>query len=301
MIIYQLNRISFSVVMNLFCLTMFGCAVGPYITTPASVPTITINTVPNGADISIQGNYVGISPLAVTAPANYTGMEPMKIEARLEGYESKEVLFGDYHPPVAEVLTRPSNIFLADPIPVGTKTIPAYYTFRNSITIKLYPKDGSPIHIKTAEEYLQSASTYFDQGNSSQAISDLTKAIEINPKFVQAYNNRGFAYAAQNNLTQAASDFTKAIEIDPKNADLYHSRGYIYTKQSNFTQAISDFTKAIEIDPKLAKAYHSRGKNYFNIKEYDLAWADVHRAEALGYTIPPEFLAELKKTTGKDK
>ena len=78
--------------------------------------------------------------MVINAPWNYTGTEPIKIEARLAGYEAKEVLFGDYHPPVAEVLTRPSNVFLGDPIPVGTKTIPAYYTYSNSVLIKLYPK-----------------------------------------------------------------------------------------------------------------------------------------------------------------
>lgn len=75
------------------------------------------------------------------APPNYTGTEPIKIEARLEGYEAKEVLFGDYHPPVDEVLTRmvesSTMIYRA---PVGTKTIPAYYTYGNTVTIKLYPK-----------------------------------------------------------------------------------------------------------------------------------------------------------------
>ena len=80
--------------------------------------------------------------MVITAPPNYAGNEPMKIEASLEGYEPKEVLFGDYHPPKDEILTRPSNIFLGDPIPVGTKTIPAFYTFRNEINIKLQPKSG---------------------------------------------------------------------------------------------------------------------------------------------------------------
>jgi len=135
------DRIISSVGMISFCFTIFGCATGPTGPTVAPpTPTITINTVPSGADISIQGNYIGKSPLVITAPPNYTGNEPIKIEARLEGYETKEVSLGDYHPPTDEVLTRPSNIFLADPIPVGTKTIPAYYTFRNSIDIKLYPK-----------------------------------------------------------------------------------------------------------------------------------------------------------------
>ena len=123
------------------CLTLFGCAVATGPTVAAPPPTITINTIPSGADISIQGNYIGISPVVIPAPANYTGTEPIKIETRLEGYEPKEVAFGDFHPAQDVVLKKMvesySMIYSA---PAGTKTIPAYYTYRNSIDIKLYPK-----------------------------------------------------------------------------------------------------------------------------------------------------------------
>lgn len=144
------------VFLGLIAALMSGCAVGPDIAQPP--PTITINTIPSGADISIQGNYIGKSPVSIPAPSvsdtskygvgspvitKYTGTEPIKIEASLEGYETKNVSFGDYHPPTDEVLTRmvetESMIYRA---PVGTKTIPAFYTFRNEINIKLQPKSG---------------------------------------------------------------------------------------------------------------------------------------------------------------
>lgn len=130
--------------LGLIAALISGCAVGPYIAPVAPpTPTITINTIPSGADISTQGNYIGKSPVVITAPPGYRGNEPIRIEAILEGYEPKNVSFGDYHPPVDEVLTKmvesPSMIYK---VPAGTKTIPAYYTFHNSIDIKLYPKDG---------------------------------------------------------------------------------------------------------------------------------------------------------------
>lgn len=96
---------------------------------------------PGWADVSIRGNFIGQSPLNIPAPANYTGTEPIKIEVRLEGYEPEEVMFGDYHPPVDQALTKmvesETMIYRA---PAGTKTIPAYYTYGNSVTIKLYPR-----------------------------------------------------------------------------------------------------------------------------------------------------------------
>lgn len=116
-----------------------GCATGPYIPPPPAI--ITIQTLPPGADISIKGNYIGQSPCTINAPAGYRGTEPILIEARMEGYEPKEVSFGDYHPPVDEVLTKMVETdTMIYRVPAGTKTIPAYYTYGNSITLKLYPK-----------------------------------------------------------------------------------------------------------------------------------------------------------------
>ena len=121
--------------LGLIAALISGCATGPR--TPYVPPTITINTIPSGADISIQGNYIGKSPVVIPAPPRYQGNEPIRIEAILEGYEPKNVSFGDYHPEQSYVQT---NMF-DQPIrglPAGI--IPAYYIFRNEINIKLQPK-----------------------------------------------------------------------------------------------------------------------------------------------------------------
>ncbi len=122
-----------------------GCAVGPDggSVQPQAPAVITINTIPAGADISIQDNYVGVSPLSVPAPPGFRSAEPWRIEARLPGHEVKHVNLGTYNPPVDQVLTRVvesySMIYNA---PVGTKTIAAYYTLPSRIDIKLYPLSG---------------------------------------------------------------------------------------------------------------------------------------------------------------
>jgi len=138
----KLNRIIFSVGMILFCFTISGCATGPQIAQPP--PTITINTIPSGADISIQGNYIGKSPIAIAMPGVRTGRgyisvsdSPIQIEAQLTGYETKNVSFGKYHTETRDLYR---NMF-GTPVPgYPAKITPAYYTFSNETTIKLQPK-----------------------------------------------------------------------------------------------------------------------------------------------------------------
>ena len=134
------------------------------------------------------------------------------------------------------------------------------------------------VYAETAEEYFNHGVVSYGQGKLSQAISDYTKAIELNPNYVGAYCNRGSSYDDQGNYTQAISDFNKAIEINPKFALFYLNRGLAYGKQSNFTQAISDFTQAIEINPNLVVAYGDRGAAYLNQGNLSQAASDFNKA-----------------------
>jgi Flp pilus assembly protein TadD len=74
------------------------------------------------------------------------------------------------------------------------------------------------------------------------------------PKF---YNNRGIAYAEKGQYDQAISDFSKAIEINPRYGKAYNNRGIVYRLTGRYDQAISDFNKAIEINPMDAQTHNN--------------------------------------------
>ncbi|WP_313894346.1 tetratricopeptide repeat protein, partial [Psychrobacillus sp.] len=60
-----------------------------------------------------------------------------------------------------------------------------------------------------------------------------TKAIEINPEYALAYNNRGSAYGNLGKYEEAVADYTKAIEISPEYAHAYNNRAKVYEKLGN--------------------------------------------------------------------
>ena len=64
----------------------------------------------------------------------------------------------------------------------------------------------------------------------------------------------GESYIIDHDYDRAIADYTKAIEIDPKFADAYYNRGLAYCYKQDYDRAITDYTKAIEIDPKFAIA-----------------------------------------------
>ena len=83
------------------------------------------------------------------------------------------------------------------------------------------------------------------------ALEDANKAVALNPKNPDVYNNRGLIY---NNLKQydsALKDYSKALELDPKNFSAYKGRGSVYFSLQQYERAIEELNKAIEIYPEL--------------------------------------------------
>jgi tetratricopeptide (TPR) repeat protein len=152
-----------------------------------------------------------------------------------------------------------------------------------------------------ANAYSNRAAVYYNQGNFDQAIADYTKAIAIDPHDPEVYRNRANIYYTRGIFDQAIVDYTRVIEIKPDDAGAYYGRGCAYSGYGNFDQVIVDCNKAIEINPQEAIFYHGRGLCYFFKKVYDKSWEDVHRAEQMGYTVDPQFVAELKKVSGREK
>ncbi len=58
------------------------------------------------------------------------------------------------------------------------------------------------------------------KGEYEKAISDYSKAIEINPTYASAYGNRGYTYYLKRNMRKACSDFKEACLLG--NCRNYH-------------------------------------------------------------------------------
>jgi len=133
-------------------------------------------------------------------------------------------------------------------------------------------------NLNTAEEYFYRGYDKSNKGDYNGAISDYTKAIEINPNFADAYYNRGSSKNDLKDYYGAVSDYTKAIEINPNYGEAYSNRGIGKNVLKDYYGAISDYTKAIEINPNFAKSYYNRGNTKYDLKDYNGAISDYTKA-----------------------
>ncbi|MEP7148727.1 MAG: tetratricopeptide repeat protein [Acidobacteriota bacterium] len=84
-------------------------------------------------------------------------------------------------------------------------------------------------------------------GDTQNALAAYDRAIALNPKMLDAYNNRATIKLAAGDSAGAIADLTKVIELSPKHPLSFYNRGCIYLDMQTMDAAIDDFTKAIDI------------------------------------------------------
>ena len=129
-----------------------------------------------------------------------------------------------------------------------------------------------------AEAYNNRGTVYSQKGDYRHAIVDISKAIELNPNFADAYSNRGLFHSLKGDYVRAIVDLDKAMELNPNYATAYNNRGLTYYNQGDLNHAIEDYTKAIELNPNFAEAYNNRGLTYYNQGDLNHAIEDYTKA-----------------------
>jgi tetratricopeptide (TPR) repeat protein len=86
------------------------------------------------------------------------------------------------------------------------------------------------------------------------ALSDLQRAVEIDPRYFRALNDLGVLYLKLNRLADASAVFERARELAPK---VYFPRlnlGIVRTRQGRFAEAIDLLEEIHRQDPRLVEA-----------------------------------------------
>ena len=128
----------------------------------------------------------------------------------------------------------------------------------------------------------ENAMDYFARGLKSTAtrtkIKYFTKALELAPNLVDAYEKRGMLYFFQGKFDHVIQDFQTYIRLAPPKAEAYRMLGMGYLKRGDYPSAIDNFTRAIEIDSKLAGAYSKRAEAHCLSGDYEQTVLDSTKA-----------------------
>ncbi len=115
-----------------------------------------------------------------------------------------------------------------------------------------------------AVDYFNRGNIKYDEKQYNPAIVEYNQAIQIQPDFVDAYNNRAMAQLKLRKYTEAIADANEVIKLNPSNNNrelikAYFNRAFAYTKQHNREAAIADYNQVLKLDPQDASTYAYRG------------------------------------------
>ena len=137
---------------------------------------------------------------------------------------------------------------------------------------------------------------YFNDalGNNEEALKSYEKAVELEPNKDYRYSTMASICRKLKNIPLAIHYLEKAILINPRNADYYNDLGVLYFDNAiDDNKAIENYKKAIELNPQSHTFLNNLGLVYETLKDYANAQFSYEKAIELNPTAENNMLHRL--------
>jgi len=169
--------------------------------------------------------------------------------------------------------------------------------------------------IKTSESKQEAARLaavrgwqHLKKGDASTAVSRFNQALILNPNYADAFWGLGAATSLQGRFDASILLFERAYSLDQKNVGLTADVGVAYMRRAmskpqdpaerakGLNSALAWFDKAEKLDPFYEQTLVNRAIALAFLGDYNNAWANVERAEALNEkSVDPQFISYLSE------
>ncbi|WP_194765747.1 tetratricopeptide repeat protein [Tamlana sp. I1] len=152
---------------------------------------------------------------------------------------------------------------------------------------------------KNLDAYFQRGLAKNDSGDYSGAIVDYSKVIVEQPD-ADTYYNRGNSRYSMKDFKEAKEDYAKAYILDENFIDALYSLACVRFDLGEYEKAIIDFNKVIKAVPSQPKTYILRASAYKALENYQKALEDYSTAILIeassdNYFSRGEFFMEIKQ------
>tara|TARA_B100001175_G_scaffold4779_1_gene3762 strand:- start:5053 stop:6696 length:1644 start_codon:yes stop_codon:yes gene_type:complete len=149
-----------------------------------------------------------------------------------------------------------------------------------------------------------------------EAVDAYKKAILLNNKFSEAYNNLANTQKKINENENAMHNYIKAIKSDNSNLGAYFNLANLYRSEKKYDDAIKNYQKVLELNPKFVESINSIGTinlilgNFENGLKYFKKTIEIDKFYSESYynyvlakniTQEDEIFLKLKKFIEKEK
>ncbi len=106
-------------------------------------------------------------------------------------------------------------------------------------------------------------------GESGKAEKYFSQAIDFDPQFVEALNNRGVARRQQGKTGEAIDDFSQALALDPNFTGAYYNRSQAYLDYKEYYQSLRDIRQVEKVHADTLPVFFTKGLIYMQLHQYE--------------------------------
>ena len=102
----------------------------------------------------------------------------------------------------------------------------------------------SEVH-RLAVTRLQLAALHFEEGRAEVALGEVAQALQVHPRYVDAYNLKGWIHMSLQDYKAANDSFMQALSLRPDDADTLYNLGWLQCQQKQFASADRNLEAAL--------------------------------------------------------
>jgi Tfp pilus assembly protein PilF len=125
--------------------------------------------------------------------------------------------------------------------------------------------------------------------DNNRAVECFSESIRLNPRFADAYHNRGLAHFRNQSFDAALADLDQAVHLTPKGLESHLLRVNILVQMGRPQRAIDEYSDLINREPDNPIGYCARADAYNMLESFERSISDCDKAIQLDRQIHAAF------------
>lgn len=145
------------------------------------------------------------------------------------------------------------------------------------------------------EAYNNLGIIYQELGDFESALKTYRRAIEINPKYEKGLNNIGILLHLKGEDEKALEAFNKVLAINPNHIESHINLGTLYKKKGQSEKGIESYRKALAINPHHGETHYNLGLLYEQVGKVESAIHHYQQFVFLSSNSYPELVSRVRR------
>jgi len=145
------------------------------------------------------------------------------------------------------------------------------------------------------EAYNNLGIIYQTLGDAKSAFGAYQKSTEINPRYEKGYNNLGLLFLLEGRYEEALEAFQKALAINSNHIESHINLGVLFRKKGQWENAIESYQKALAIDPHHRETHYNMALLYEQLENWELAISHYQQFIQLSSKSYPELVVRVQR------